>query len=402
MTLTACVSIQAQLAWEATSYFRYNIESVVTDTDPATGQRLVGVLFSITNPADQNRYWDLKTEAPFKQSPALSRIAIGIGWNTKDYHNTGSRAGNLSPAPFGGGVGAALPISINALTQAQPVGGKYLVTAKLPLQATGTGVVMIEGHPAWPVTVNGQVVYQSVPVKSVCQEFAITDSAPVSRRAVVALSKCQACHDGNIHGGEVIPRLSLHGGNRTEELGVCVVCHNPSQTDIPYRTSGAEVSVDFKTMVHGIHGNKRRQNPLVIVGHLGTVYDFGYVHFPSEVRDCARCHIEVNGKGTYELPLAKNVMGTTIHTGSVPGSLIDVDPANDIRISPTAAVCSSCHDSAKAKSHISSRTAGGSFATTQAQLDRQVVVEKCVNCHGPGKDKSVRKVHSVGDSSISD
>jgi hypothetical protein len=36
---------------------------------------------------------------------------------------------------------------------------------------------------------------------------------------------------------------------------------------------------------------------------------------------------------------------------------------------------------------------GASFATTQGAIDAGTVVEQCANCHAPGREKSVRKVH---------
>ena len=266
------------------------------------------------------------------------------------------------------------------------------MTAVLPKQAMRTGVVIMEGHPAWPIDDVGTLV--RVPVKTEVSYFAIS-GAPVARREVVNLQKCQVCHNDSTHDGITIPRLSLHGANRTEELRACVVCHNPNQTDIAYRTSGSEVSVDFKSMIHAIHGTKRRKNPLVIVGFNGAVNDFSFVQFPAEVKNCLVCHNEVRGKGTFELPLSPNVLGTTIRTGSVPGVAIDLDPVNDARITPTAAVCSSCHDSTTAIAHMSSRRSGAKFGALQMEIDFGLVKERCVDCHGPGRDKDVRKVHSV-------
>ena len=44
----------------------------------------------------------------------------------------------------------------------------------------------------------------------------------MARRLVVDIAKCDVCHDV----------LSLHGNNRTDEPGVCAVCHNPNATDV--------------------------------------------------------------------------------------------------------------------------------------------------------------------------
>lgn len=388
---------QTSPLWEASEHFQYNILNVAMTTRGSV--RSVTVDFSVTDPRAGNDPWDVKADTPYTLAGATLRILVG--WSTTDYHNTGSANPTLTPVPFGnGGTPAAGPISVNALsgTAATPLGnGVYRVSRALPSQAAGTGIVAMEGHPMWPnpVVADPPLPPVPVPVKSAYHYFAITDPQPIARRQIVDFDKCQACHNGrwNSRIEQVIPRLTLHGSNRTEEPAVCVICHNPNQTDIAYRTSGEEVSVDFKSMIHAIHGNKRREEPLVVVGFRGSIVDFGDIEFPANPRDCFRCHIDQNGKGTYELPLAAGVQGTTINTGSIPGVSIDVDPANNLRITPTAAVCSSCHDSPKALEHMASRRSGGAFGVLQSQIDSLAVKENCVSCHGPGKDKSVRKVH---------
>ena len=252
----------------------------------------------------------------------------------------------------------------------------------------------IEGHPSIQTGIDavGAPVYGSVPVKSVYRDFQIAPGA-VARRQIADLNKCKACHDGGQHGDAIVPRLSLHGGNRNEELGLCVMCHNPNQTDAAYRSTGVEESVDFKRLVHGIHSGGFRKTPLVVVAFRGAVIDFGGVRFPGKLRDCATCHIDQNGKGTFELPLPSK-LGSTIVSASMLSPLpgfVDVNPANDLRISPIAAVCSGCHDTSDARSHMQSR--GGSFGVVQSVLEGK---EQCATCHGPGGEKSVRRVHEVG------
>jgi len=375
------------LDWEATQYFRYNIDDIMFN---ATTRQLT-VTFSVSDPTVPGALWDIKNDAPFKSG---ARLVLDAGWDTADYTNIGAR-GNFNPV-VGTGIAAALPISIDAIRNSTPVSAgsrSYVVTTTLPAHAYGTGTVVMEGRTVWPI--EGSTSTARVPVKTQTRSFSIGSNFKL-RREVVDIRKCKACHDNGVHSDQTIPRLSLHGANRNEETRACVVCHNPNQTDIAYRTSGAEESVDFKRLIHGIHGNKRRQNPLIVIGFGGSVNDFGDVLFPAEVKNCLTCHIETkNGSGTYQLPLAAGVLGSTIDTRSKPGLFVDVDPANDLKITPIAAVCSSCHDSSKAITHITSSRSGGRFGVLQSSIDNGVVRERCVDCHGAGRDKDVKKVHSV-------
>jgi OmcA/MtrC family decaheme c-type cytochrome len=151
-------------------------------------------------------------------------------------------------------------------------------------------------------------------------------------RQIVDVAKCR-----NYHG-----TLTLHGNNRTDEPQVCVICHNPNNTGIAYRQAavGPEAPIDLKSMVHAIHAAKVRDTPFIVIGRNHSVNDFSHVEFPGELRNCLKCHID----RTFELPLGSNVLGTTVQTQSVLGGAVDTDPANDRKITPTAAVCSSCHD----------------------------------------------------------
>lgn len=369
---------QVPPAWGATPNFRYNIESI--RYDPST--RVASVVFSVTNPSANEVPWDIKTDWPFTQllPSAVSRLSLDIGWNTREYTNVGS--GSLAAA--------AAPISIDLLknaTEVFPDSGMYTTTVTLPALAKGTGVAAIEGHPAWSVDVAGVPVTAPVPVKSAYKYFGITDSKIVPRREIVDINKCMVCHDGTD-----IPRLTLHGANRTEEPHVCVICHNPNQTDIPFRKTGAEESIDFKRMIHGIHAGGMRTNPMVIIGRGGSVNDFSGVRFPAKLSDCLKCHIDRLGQATYQIPLASSVLGSVVNTKSVLGGAIDVNPANDLKITPIASVCSACHDSAKAISHMKLKGKAG-FGVLQSQIDSGTYRERCANCHGPGKEEDVRRVH---------
>lgn len=354
--------------------FQFNILGV---TNTAPGQKPV-VTYSVTNPQTGSVY-DLFGDPAFTAPGGLSRLFVQIAWSTAEFNNTGSGSQTVPVGPT-----PASPVAINALSATAVTDngdGTYTVTSPkaIPSGVKGSGAVAMEGHPAFDSNGDG-VMDARAPVRSTIRYFAITDPSPVARRLPVDIDKCKSCHQ---------PHLSLHGNNRTDEPRVCVMCHNPDNTDIAYRTAGAEAPIDFKYMVHAIHAGGRRQTPFVVIGFQGSVNDFSGVRFPRELSDCLNCHID----GKFELPLGKQVLGTTVATGStLSPKVVDAEPANNLRISPTAAVCSSCHDDGETRTHMMRN--GGQFNVTQARIAQGT--ERCVTCHGPGKREDVRRVHEIG------
>jgi len=352
----------------AAADFNYNILNVI-NTGPGD---FPAVTFSVTNPNNSDAAYDLSTDPAFTAGGGVSRLAIDLAWDTDDYSNTGS------------GSGAASTVSINGLSASDNGDGTYTATSTvaIPIDATGTGAVAIEGHPAGDI--DGDSAFTDrLPVKSVVDYFTITDTNVSPRREVVENAKCNACHD----------QVSLHGANRNGEVQLCVMCHNPNNTDINRRpadvasTSDGKVeeSIDFKTLIHSIHASGMRENDFVVYGFGGTEHDFSHVHFPGILNNCETCH----AAGTYELPLGGNVLASTISTGT------DLaDPEDDSNISATAAVCSSCHDSALAEAHMT-QNGGASFDTSQADVSNLIVIETCQFCHGPGGIKDVKDVHNI-------
>ena len=302
--------------------YRYRILSV---ENAAPGLHPV-VTFAVVNPTTGELY-DLQAHPAWTQKASgASRLFVQIAWDTRDFTNTGSGS-NAVP----GGRGAALPIPIDALgsTVVSNGDGTYEVQSPLPvpMTASGTGRLALEGHPAGRDATGAWTV--RVPVRSVFRDFVITGASPVPRRNIVDVNKCMNCHRSD--GTGVAPRLTAHGNNRTEEPGVCVVCHNPNNTDIPFRKatdapvlvgpySYPEQSIDFKTIIHGIHASAKgfRKEPLVVIGRNGAVFDASALEeYPGSLRNCAACHIDDGVRGTFELPLAPTVLGTTFASGSI-------------------------------------------------------------------------------------
>lgn len=422
---TVLLGQETPLAWNAASNFAYTIERV-TPSPVSSSSWTVKVIFSVANPAPSPAFpspvWDIKTALPITGGS----LRILVGWDGAELSNTNSR-GNLNPvATAPSNIAAAAPISLNALagaTAAQPctpsncgelgaspMTNRFTVSTVVnpiafpPGGAVSSGIVGIEGRPVCPLTgpllpgcpsTNGAATAANIPVTSAARSFSFTGAAVADRRKIVDIANCKKCHDGAKHGDTVVPRLSLHGANRNENLLLCVICHNANQTDIPFRASGPEVSIDFKRMIHSIHAGGFRKTPLQIVGFQGTLFDFSHVRFPAKLRNCTACHVGAS----YALPISPKALGSTIDTRSTQATAtalrtVDVDPANDSKITPAAASCSGCHDSSEVQRHMV-RTGGASFGTQQQNIVSGVT-ERCVNCHGPGKKEDVRKVHEIG------
>ncbi len=357
----------------AATRFQFNIIDVTGNTTPS-------IQISVTDPTNSNAPYDFTADA-FTGGGA--RLAVIIGWGMTDFNNTGGTTSTGFPAfkPT-----AAIPLSIDPVTACDagiadwvcspdtPSAGIYTLVKQsvLPATATGTGRVGFEGHVA--ADFDGDLSFEDqVAIKSVVKDFVITGTL-TPRREVVDIAKCDNCHEF----------LSLHGGNRNDEPALCVICHNPNATDIGRRplptdtpvlptTDGkVEEAIDFKTLIHGIHAGAEtnyddteahgfREKGLVVWGFPGAPcnafggppndsceHDFSHVRFPGILQDCETCH----KPGTYELdgdwasPTANGILSTTVTTTD------NTVPDDDLNISPTAAVCSACHDGDVAKAHM--------------------------------------------------
>ncbi len=354
-------------AADASAAFEARILSV---SNTAQGQLPI-VNFFVVNPLQGDQTYDILKDPSWTDAGAS--LAVKLAWPTTDYTNTGNQGNNANS------------ISINALSDASDNGdGSFQVISAIAIPdgslapnvaASGSGVVVIEGHPV----VDGE----RVPLTNVVSFYSIdeADGSAKPRRQIVALENCNRCHGS----------LSLHGSNRSDEIDSCVSCHNPRNTDIARRgtanpppTDGKdEESVDFKTMIHGIHAGRFRQQPLQIVGFGGTVHTFDAA-FPAELNNCLNCHQD----SSYSLPMADTVLATSNDTGA------DVqDPSDDTVTTRTAAVCASCHDRSTAQSHMEAN--GGNFSTTQAAIDAGTVIEQCDLCHGEGRTYPVSELHGL-------
>ncbi len=338
----------------AAQKYAYNIVGITDQNDVAQLDPgdFVKVTFSVTDPTNADAPYNILTAPQFtSRAGGASRLAILIGWSTTDYTNTGS--GSVPAQPI-----SINPLSIGPTPATDNGNGTFTVTSSvaLPADVSGSGVVAIEGHPA-AETVAGSGVYNlRVPVKNVVRNFAVAGGGAVARRTVVNINSCNQCHG----------QLSLHGNNRTDEIQVCVICHNANATDIDVRPGGpatnadgkVEEAIDFKYMIHAIHAGAAaehgfRENGIVVYGFGSSINDFSEVRMPAgleNLKNCTGCHTG----STFTVPINENALPTTVLTEAKLA-----DPDDDKNITPTASVCASCHDGLAAKTHMTEQ--GGQF-----------------------------------------
>lgn len=352
--------------------FSYNILSI---TNTAIGETPV-IEFSVTDPTNGDAPYDIHTDPEWTTCMfGASRLAIGMAWNTDDYNNVDT------------GVSPGLPISMNPLVAcggaSTAVGnGVFSVTSPIAVPATATGslAVTMDGHPA--VDIDGSTA--RVAVTNAVAYQGITDTTAEPRRNAVAIEKCDDCHS----------QLAMHGNNRTDNIQVCVTCHAPNVTDINRRADqcladlGADdTSVDMKYMIHALHASGTVGVPYEVCGFGNSTHVFDFI-YPGKLNNCEGCH---EPDGYYPVDPAE-VLGTTVSVGADPAT-----PTDDVVISPNSAVCSTCHVSDLARTHMEQN--GGDFAATK-MADSTLVSsgsESCGLCHGPGRSSDVGLVHGVGD-----
>lgn len=247
----------------------------------------------------------------------------------------------------------------------------YTFNHAIPADARGTAAIGIESRRT-EILLPGTTKEMSVQYggDNKVTYFSVDGSDVLPRRTVVQLANCNQCH----------VELSFHGSNRNE-VEMCVLCHNPANTDYARRSGATDPAerdkpvqgVNFNLLIHRIHFGKNLKDAgksYTVIGFGGTSYDFTTVRFPQmsptgspgDTRNCAACHVN----GTQQ-----NAAG--INTVSDPQGYIHP-------VQPFSSACIGCHVTAPASSHALSNTTP--------------IGEACVVCHGADREVSVDKSHA--------
>lgn len=329
---------------------------------------------------------DIATDPAYKQS--TSSLNVKIGWHdpaAADYTNVGS--GATSPAqPLNIPVVASGALAATAT----PVAGQASAYQVTPSTAIPDGVttysVFVDGHPVE----NGE----ELPVKNTIQDFGLGGGAAVARRQVVDIAKCDACHG----------QVSAHGANRNDVVQVCTVCHNPRATDKGRRTASAtdplcaastvEQPLDFKRMIHQIHGGSIRGNDVTICGFGSRSTTFSADAEVPQLRNVQNCNLCHTGE-TYQVPPAGSTvpLDTTFVTNDL------ANQADDTTTPAAIAVCTSCHDNVKF-----TQTTGLPACSTLTDVNSEPCAHSggeqptgaaCAGCHGKGSFADIAKFHAI-------
>jgi OmcA/MtrC family decaheme c-type cytochrome len=231
----------------------------------------------------------------------------------------------------------------------------YKFIAAIPAAAKGTFVVAAEAFRDLKLPkVDGTTVDARDAAANKVSYFGVSDRTPVTRRTVVAVARCNACHE----------KLAAHDLSRNN-LEYCPVCHRPNNTDEggrPKDKMPAE-TLDFKNLIHKLHSGHDLENDFTFYDN-GEPENFNLIRFPGDRRNCSKCH-----EGTsYQVPLPKNLLATI-----TPRGFFSPTP-------PTAAACLACHD--------------GQSASAHAFVNIAPFGEACATCHDEDAEFAVSKVHA--------
>ena len=263
---------------ENAAKYKVNIDSALYD--PAT--RKVSVRYSVSDPTNGNAKYNLVT--PDCTYPAPNVCTPPSGTNNTQFGNLRFYVAyqNMVGQPTSvtefsaynnGGSGA------NVLLYRGTNDGSntYTVDITLPADtatAVAAGTARIVGigqvkepklEVAWPTDPRPPVSpteYVSVVVQHTFKDFAIS-GALNPRREVVSNDKCNVCHGalGTTSGSNTLAN-AFHGGARNT-VEACALCHDQNRYSSTVMTNGRALSENysFKRMIHGIHGNSKRQYP---------------------------------------------------------------------------------------------------------------------------------------------
>jgi OmcA/MtrC family decaheme c-type cytochrome len=239
------------------------------------------------------------------------------------------------------------------------------------------GIVALQGKPRTPSPAD-PTVGQRVRAVTPTYEWTIGDGAPpvAMRRDIVDTSECLTCHVGSLY---------QHGGNRVDNVGMCILCHNSASNEQSVRVGlgvdSAEAydgkvgeTFEMKTMLHRIHSAGVEGLPPYVIYRNRGIYGFATdesllpnwpgtgaqivfgseppatinhnfhsADYPRALNACSACHVD----GLPVQPDPTQAMATTVEAGSS----VWEDQIDDVLQGATTTACVTCHADSASRGH---------------------------------------------------
>ena len=277
--------------------------------------------------------------------------------------------GQSTSAP-GQSVGVDLSIDNTACA-----GG--VATTTLPVDAVDAekGRLALGGKPLVVSVIDPAAAMEvRVPTPTYDWLLGSNDPAPL-RRAVVDTGKCVGCHVGSLY---------QHGGDRVDNVDMCLVCHNSASNEKNVRVGmGVDASeaydgkvgetFEMKTMLHRVHAAGTEGSPPYLVYRNRGIYafapdvsdvpnwpgtgqqvvfgsdavttnhNFESPTYPRSLNECTACHTE----DFMVIPDQTQSMATTTDAGSE----VWEDQLDDVLQGAATTACVTCHTDGASKGH---------------------------------------------------
>ena len=250
-------------------------------------------------------------------------------------------------------------------------------TTITPKRVTGATVarIALQGKPQ-VVSVASPTATMQVRAVTPVYDFVVgSGNLAPARRAIADTGQCLKCHVGSLY---------QHGGNRVDNVEMCVICHNSASNEQNVRVGmgvlaseaydgKAGQTYEFKSMLHAVHSaGTDGAAPIVIYRNRGIYawatsrdllpnwpgegdqivfgstnvtqnHNFHTPTYPRLGNDCGACH----AAGFGVIPNQTIAMATTLEAGADPWT----NQIDDVLQGAGAAACTSCHSNAAAKGH---------------------------------------------------
>ena len=252
------------------------------------------------------------------------------------------------------------------------------------------GIVALQGKPR-VVSVLDPLATMSVRVPTPTYEWMLGsgDAPLMARRNVVDTGECLGCHVGSLY---------QHGGNRVDNVDMCILCHNSASNEKNNRVGmGVDASeaydgkvgetFEMKTMLHRIHSAGVEGQPVYAVYRNRGIYTFA-----PDVSEVPNWDV-ISTEGCSEDEIAR---GERLVFGGDPESSTSCQPHNFHSATYPRALnaCTACHtedfavipDQTKA---MATTTDAGSEEWIN-QLDdvlQGAATTACITCHADGASK---------------